>query len=93
MNRLAVKVDQPLMIGQGIRMVLTDIDATGVRLKATGRVLGGPRDGDPFEKTHEMSVGSSLHFGPHVVVTLVAIRNAIAYLDIFTPANVSVTSG
>ncbi len=81
------------MIGQGIRILLTDIDAVGARMKASGRVLGGPRDGDPFDAVHEMTIGSSIHLGPHVVVTLVAIRNANAYLDIFTPSNVSVTNG
>jgi hypothetical protein len=93
MNRIAVQVDQPFMIGEGIRILLTDVDSVGVRLKASGRVLGGPRDGEPFDAVHEMTLGTSIHLGPHVVVTLVAVRNRNAYLDIFTPCHVSVTSG
>jgi sRNA-binding carbon storage regulator CsrA len=92
MNRVVLKVDQPLSIGRDIRISLTDIDTRGVRLVAHGRVLGGPNDGAAFEDVHEMAVGSSVHLGPHVVVTLVEVRGDVARVDVFTPANVSVQS-
>jgi sRNA-binding carbon storage regulator CsrA len=92
MHRLAIKVDQSLAIGSDIRVSATDIDVKGVRLIARGRILGGPNDGANFEHIHEMAVGSSVHLGPHVAVTLVAVRGEVARIDVFAPANVMVRS-
>jgi hypothetical protein len=92
MQRVVLKVDQWLSIGRDIRVSPTDIDAKGARLLTRGRVLGGANDGAAFETVHEMTVGSSVHFGPHVVVTLVEVRGQKARLDVFVPANVSVQS-
>ena len=59
-------------------------------MTAAGRVLGGPNDGQEFEKAYELAVGTSVHLGPHVMVTLVAVLGDIARLDVFTPVHVSV---
>ncbi len=91
-NRLVLKVDQWLTIGSDLRVSPTDIDAKGVRLIARGRILGGANDGEPFEKVYEMTVGSSANLSPHVAVTLVEVRGAVARVDVFAPANVSVRS-
>jgi sRNA-binding carbon storage regulator CsrA len=93
MNRVVLKIDQSLSIGRDIQISPTDIDSKGIRLLARGRVLGGANDGATFEHAHEMTAGSSIHLGPHVVVTLVEVRGNVARLDVFTPANVSVTHG
>jgi hypothetical protein len=92
MQRVVLEVDQWLSIGRDIRVSPTDIDAKGVRLLARGRVLGGAHDGEAFEAVHEMTIGSSVHLGPHVVVTLVQVRAQKARLDVFVPVNVSVQS-
>jgi sRNA-binding carbon storage regulator CsrA len=92
MNRVFLKVDQPLAIGRDIRIWLTDIDPKGVRMISTGRLLGGPHDGETFEKAHELTVGASVNLGPQVLVTLAAVRGDTARLDVFTPVHISVQS-
>jgi len=92
LNRVVLKIDHWLSIGRDIRISPTDIDTKGVRLLAHGRILGGPDDGAPFESVHEMTLGSSVHLGPHVAVTLVQIKGQAVRLDVFVPANVSVQS-
>jgi sRNA-binding carbon storage regulator CsrA len=90
MVKLLRKVDQWLLIGRGIELSPTDIDSTGVRLIARGRTLGGPDDGTPFDRSLELSVGHSTHFGPHVVVTLLEVRKDAVKFGVLAPANVPV---
>ena len=90
MLRALLKVDQHLRIGSDITVLLTDIDPRGIRLIARGRVLGGPNDGAEFEKVLEMTIGSSINLSPHIVLTLVKVRDATARLDVFVPAHVVV---
>ncbi len=92
MKRTAIKVDQTVSIGRDIRITPSDIDSKGVRLVTRGRVLGGANDGATFENVLEMTIGTSVHLGPHVVVTLVEVRGNVALLDVFAPANVLVQS-
>lgn len=90
------QVDQWLVIGQELWLSPTDIDADGARLIARGRTMGGPEDGEPFEKAIELAVGAAVHFGPHVAVTLLEVRSAAGKkgpsvrLGVLAPANVPV---
>jgi sRNA-binding carbon storage regulator CsrA len=84
------QVDQWIIIGDDIRVSPTDVDAQGVRLVAHGRILGGPNDGAPFNTVHELTVGQSCHFGPHVAVTVVEVRGETVRLGVLAPAHVPV---
>ena len=90
MVKLTRKVDQWLLVGRGIELAPTDIDAHGIRLLARGRTLGGPDDGSLFERAVELAVGQSAHFGPHVAVTLLEVRGESAKLGVLAPSNVPV---
>ena len=87
---VTLKVDEKVRVGRDIVAWPTDIDPTGVRLVARGRVLGGPTDGERFDVAHELAVGAAAHLGPHVAVTLVEVRGQAARFTVFAPANVSV---
>jgi sRNA-binding carbon storage regulator CsrA len=68
------KVDQWLQIGSTMLVGPTDIDKTGVRLLAKGRMIGGAEDGATFERVTELGKGGEMRLGPHVIVTIVDIR-------------------
>ncbi len=91
MIHVSLQVDQAIRIGRDIVVTPTDVDPDGVRLKARGRTAGGPTDGEPFDAAHELVVGQSLHLGPHVVVTLVAVKGPAARLGVFAPPHMPVT--
>ncbi len=92
MTHVSLRVDDSVRIGQGITVTPTDVDPDGVRVRARGRTAGGANDGEPFDAYHELVVGQSLHLGPHVVVTLVAVRGDAARLGVFAPPHMPVTA-
>ncbi len=92
MTHVSLRVDEQARVGRDILLSPTDVDPDGVRLRTRGRTAGGPQDGEPFDGAHELSVGQSVHLGPHVVVTLVAIHGPVARLGVFAPPHMPVTT-
>jgi sRNA-binding carbon storage regulator CsrA len=92
MIKLTRQIDQPFLIGHSATVVLTDIDSAGVRASVRGQIVGGPNDGERIAETHELNKGQSLHIGPHVVVTLIAVRGGDAVLGILAPPHMPVTA-
>ena len=92
MVRVSLKVDQAIRIGRDILVMPTDVDPSGVRVRAKGRTAGGANDGEPFDTAHELSVGQSVHLGPHVVVTLESIKGPAARLCVFAPPHMPVSA-
>ena len=91
MTHVSLRVDEAARIGRDIVVAPTDVDPAGVRLRAKGRTAGGANDGEPFDAAHELAVGQSVHLGPHVVVTLVAVRGDVARLGVFAPPHMPVS--
>jgi sRNA-binding carbon storage regulator CsrA len=91
MTHVSLRVDEAVRIGRGITVSPTDVDPDGVRLRARGRVAGGAQDGEPFDAAHELTVGQSVHLGPHVLITLVAINGDVARLGVFAPPHMPVS--
>ena len=92
MTHVSLQVDQTIRIGRDIVVSPTDVDPDGVRLRTRGRTAGGANDGEPFDACHELTIGQSLHLGPHVVVTLVAVKGPAARLGVFAPPHMPVTA-
>jgi len=93
MTTCVVQVDQPVQIGQSLRVTVTDIDPAGVRLRVRGRVVGGPNDGESVQAAHELGVGKSINISPHVVIALAEIDKADAVLKVFAPSTMAVQTG
>lgn len=91
MTTCVVQVDEPVQIGQSLRVTVTDIDPAGVRLTVRGRVVGGPSDGESIQTAHELGVGKSINISPHVAVALAEIDGNDAVLKIFAPPAMPVT--
>ena len=92
MTHVSLRVDESARVGRDIVLTPTDVDAAGVRLRAKGRTAGGANDGEAFDAAHELVVGQSVHLGPHVVVTLVAVRGDAARLGVFAPPHMPVSA-
>ncbi len=92
MTHVTLRVDEAVRIGRDVAVSPTDVDPAGVRLRARGRTVGGPTDGEPFDAVHELAVGQSVHFGPHVVVTLIGVKGPVARLGVFAPPHMPVTA-
>jgi sRNA-binding carbon storage regulator CsrA len=90
MIKVTRQIDQPILIGQSATVVLTDIDAAGVRLSMRGQVVGGPNDGERIAETHELGKGQSIHLGPQVAVTLIAVRGDSAVIGVLAPVHMPV---
>jgi sRNA-binding carbon storage regulator CsrA len=84
------KVDQWIQIGRTMFVGPTDIDKTGVRLLAKGRMIGGAEDGATFERVAELSKGGELRLGPHVVVTVIEVLGDAVRLGVNLPASLPV---
>jgi len=91
MTTCVVQVDQPVQIGQSLRVTVTDIDPAGVRLRVRGRVIGGPEDGSSIDAAYELGTGKSINVGPHVAISLAEIDGRDAVLKVFAPPNMPVT--
>ena len=84
------EVDQWIQIGEDLFVAPTDIDATGVRLYAKGRVLGGEEDGATFTKAADLNVGGELRLGPSVVITVVEVKGDAVRLAVQAPKHIGV---
>lgn len=90
MIKVTRQIDQPILIGHSATVVLTDIDAGGVRVSVRGQIVGGPNDGERIAETHELAKGQSIHIGPHVAVTLITVRGDAAVLGVLAPPHMPV---
>ncbi len=91
MTTCVVQVDQPVQIGQSLRVTVTDIDPAGVRLLVDGRIIGGPNDGEPVHAAYELGVGKSINVSPNIAIALAEIDNADAVLKVFAPSAIGVS--
>jgi sRNA-binding carbon storage regulator CsrA len=82
--------DQQILIGRALTISPTDIDKKTVRLLIQGTHLGGPRDGERFSSTHELSKGQSLPLGPLVTVTVLDLLPNTVRLGILSPPHLPV---
>ncbi|CAN5578121.1 hypothetical protein BH10PLA1_BH10PLA1_21060 [soil metagenome] len=92
MVRVSLQIDQAVLIGRGMSVMPTDIDANGVRLIARGAIVGGPSDGEQIMSVHELSKGQSLHLGLNVVVTLIRLESDCALFDVLAPKHMPITT-
>ncbi len=92
MRTFFVQVDQIVQIGHTLTITATDIDAAGVRLLATGQIMGGPDDGETIHAAYELTKGKTIHFGPHVAIALSEIADRVAVLAIFALPNMEITT-
>ena len=90
MIKLTRRVDEPLLIGRSTTVVLTDIDAAGVRMSLRGQVVGGPNDGERIAEKYEIGKGQSVHIGPHIAVTLIAVQGEAAVIGVLAPPHMPV---
>lgn len=67
------QVDEPIVIGEALRVTPTDIDSAGVRVQIKGEQVGGPDDGLAVNRTQELAIGSSVRIGTLVNVTLLKV--------------------
>jgi sRNA-binding carbon storage regulator CsrA len=90
MIKLTVQIDERIHIGQSATVVLTDVDAAGVRVNVRGQIVGGPNDGERIAETHELTRGRSFHVGPNIAVTLINLRGDAATLGVLAPPHMPV---
>ena len=90
MIKVTRQIDEPIQIGTGTTVVLTDIDAAGVRASVRGQIAGGPNDGERVAETHELAKGQSFHVGPHIAVTLISVKGDAALLGVLAPPHMPV---
>ena len=83
-------VDEWLQIGDDLFVGPTDIDSTGVRLIARGRMIGGPDDGATFTKTADVAKGGEMRVGPHVLITVIEVAGDAVRLGVHTPRHLPV---
>jgi carbon storage regulator len=79
------KVDEWIQVGESILVGPTDIDSTGVRLIAKGRMIGGPEDGATFTRTAELGREGELRLGPNLAFTVIDIRGDQVRLGVQVP--------
>jgi carbon storage regulator CsrA len=84
------EVDQWIQIGDGMFVAPTDIDETGVRLIARGRMIGGEEDGATFTKAADLAVGGELRLGPTIIVTVAGVNGNKVRLAVQAPLHIGV---
>src|SRR5688500_6428948 len=93
MTQITREIDQVVLIGDSLVESPTDGDRGGVRLRVSGRHVGGARDGETFTATHELATGGSVRLGPMVTVVVVAVFEDAVRLGVVAPANMAVRRG
>ncbi len=67
------QIDEPIVIGEKLRVSPTDVDTGGVRIHVCGEFVGGADDGLAVDRAYELAVGSSLRLGTLVNLTLMKV--------------------
>ncbi len=66
-------IDQTLRIGNDIRISLVNTSGEKAEIRCVGQLTGGAKDGEAFDRSEVISVGSSFEFGTLVLVNVVEI--------------------
>ena len=83
-------VDQVITIGLSVTMMPTDVDPAGVRLLVRGELVGGADDGLRIDEAREMRVGSAVHLGTLVTITLANVSGPRARFVVNAPPHMAV---
>lgn len=83
-----LKPNEKLLIGENLQLSLAAGDKSVFELSASGLLLGGSRDGEPFIRCESISVGSTLNFGTLVRVCVVSISPEGVGLKIDHPMHI-----
>lgn len=86
--QLALKPDEAILIGEALKVTLTDTDPKRVRVIVDGELIGGPDDGLRIRQAREVALGSVIEAGEQIHVTLLAATEADATLVVACPAHV-----
>lgn len=90
MKRVTRRVGEWFHVGDHLAVGPTDADDAGVRVAASGRVVGGPDDGEAVGAFHDLRVGEGFHVGPLVRVNVVGRKGDVVQFQVFAPPNMPV---
>lgn len=81
---------EAILIGDHMRVTVTDIDKSGIRLMIEGELIGGPDDGLTIHEARELGTGGEVRLGDLVTLSLASIRGTTARIGVVAPAHVAI---
>lgn len=90
MKMLTRRADESILIGEHLKVTVTDVDKAGVRLMIDGELVGGPDDGMTIREARELAVGGELRLGTLVTLTVAEVRGELARIGVVSPPHVTV---